>query len=87
MKNFLLMVSATALIALPATAQQGQRAGLSEACRTEVKALCGAAEGRDARKACMKENRSKLSESCQAELKARKQARKAAKAAQAKPAN
>jgi hypothetical protein len=80
MKNFLLAASAVALAVSPAIAQQGRGAGLSEACRNEVKALCGSAQGRDARKACMKENRSKLGESCHAEIKARKEARKTAKA-------
>ncbi len=81
MKKLLFVIIATGLLAAPSVAQRGQGAGLSEACRAEVMELCGSADGKEARRACMKENRSKVSESCRAELKARMEGRKATKAA------
>jgi hypothetical protein len=77
------------MLAHTAMAQSQNKPVLGESCRAEVKALCGAASDRAARKACMKTNWAKLTEGCQAEIKARKaarmEARKAASAAPTQP--
>jgi arylformamidase len=75
MKNLVFAAVATGLFATSAVAQGQNGARLSEACRTEIKTLCGASTDRDARRTCMKENRSKISEGCRAEMKARRAAR------------
>lgn len=77
MKKFLFAMTAAAFIGSPIAAQQGAR--LSESCRNEVMALCGSAQGKEARRACIKQNRSKVSENCRSEIKARMEARKGAK--------
>lgn len=79
MKKLPIAIAALVLALAPAAAQNAAAPRLSEACRTEVKNLCSAAQGKEARRACIKENRSKLSEGCLTELKARMEAHKAAK--------
>ncbi len=74
------LFSALALIASSSTAQDMAKTQISEACRGEVKTLCGANTDKKARRMCMKENRSKLTDSCQAEIKARHGARRANRA-------
>lgn len=78
MKKFLFALTAAAFVGSPISAQQGAK--LSEACRNEVMALCGSAQGKEARRACIKQNRSKVSDSCRAEIKTRMEARKSPKA-------
>jgi arylformamidase len=80
MKKLLFVITAATLVSAPSVAQRGQGAGLSDTCRAEVVQLCGSAQDKQARRACMKENRSKVSESCRTEIKARMDARKSAKA-------
>ncbi len=79
MKKIVFAALSASLFATLAVAQQ-PKAGLTEACRAEIKTLCGSAADRDARRACMKENQSKVSEGCRTEMKARMEARKARKA-------
>lgn len=58
-------------LATAASAQTAApRAGLSEACRTEVTALCPRGEDRAARRQCMMANRDKISTGCKTELQA-----------------
>ncbi len=75
MGKLTILAASIGVLASPLAAQPSGGVRLSEACRGEVRALCGSATDRDARRACMKENRSKLSEGCGAEIKARKEAR------------
>lgn len=80
------LAASIGLLASPLAAQPAGGAWLSDACRAEIKTLCGASVDRKARRACMMENRSKVSDGCRAELKARRDARQARRSEQsAKP--
>jgi hypothetical protein len=62
-------------------------APLSVACKAELQSLCPKTGDPAARHACMKEKKLQISSGCKAEMRARAQARKAAKANAAAPAD
>ena len=72
-----LILGFTALaLATAASAQTAApRAGLSDACRTEVTTLCLRGDDRAARRQCMMSNRDKISTGCKTELQAMRGAR------------
>ena len=73
----LILTFACIAIASAANAQTAApRPMLSEACRTEVLALCPKTEDRAARRQCLISNREKLSAGCKQELVALRGARK-----------
>jgi hypothetical protein len=81
MRNMMIL---PVMIALSTTAYAAPAAtgGVSEACRAEVVKLCPKSDDRQARRACMMEKRAQVSEGCRAEIKAAREGRRAAKAAQ-----
>ncbi len=74
MKTGFVVVSLIMFMASPTLAQAPK---LSDACMAEVQKLCGSAKDREARRACMKKNRAKISDPCKTEIRARMQAYRA----------
>jgi arylformamidase len=67
MRNWIMGVSAVALVTTACMAQRGER--LSKECRKEVVQMCGMDRGR--LRECMQEKSTQLSDSCQTEIGAR----------------
>lgn len=67
------LILSLALLAAPALAQTGGRAGLRSACMPDLKKLCSDVQPGGGRiLKCMQDNRAQLSDACRAALDARK---------------